>query len=262
MELTYYICMKDLKEFLFGNLYRSDCHANLFGRNTMAKYPPINVETSIAMINNDIEYKDESLFKYFETYCKDHLKGAVAANGKDIDEIKKVIEISHQQFVCIGEIKGHKHYINQQKEEKQYDNAELAAQACELNLPVFLHWDLDGACDDVLETIIKNTTSKIVLCHCGMNDIDDKEAAFKKAVELQHKYSNLWIEISWVAYSYIERDNRKLSQIDTDRLLLGTDLTNFDSKEDIDLTIANFDYWSKQLNQKRNIKNLLYFAYK
>ena len=90
-----------------------------------------------------------------------------------------------------------------------------------------------------------------------MNDLNDKEFAFEKAIELQHKYNNLWLEISWTAWEYIGKDHRKMSRIDTDRLLLGSDFSKFTTHKEIKYTLDCFDYWSKKINIKRNIIKLL-----
>lgn len=255
--------MRDIKDFLFGCVTRSDSHANLFGNNILKDYPAIDTDSSIAMINSDIKHKDKSLFEYFETYCKLHKNGPVAANGKDIEEICKVIKAYPKRTLCIGEIKCYKHYIGHTSGEQTYDDFKLAfdisANPLTKDLPLFVHIDLvnDNAVEG-LESLLKcNDKRKVVLCHIGINGLDNPDDAFKRAVDLQHKYQNLWFELSWHALKYIDKDSRKLFQVDTDRLVLGTDLTAYDAGEEVDRTMYLFDYWNKRLNQKTNIKKLL-----
>lgn len=255
--------MRDLKDFLFGCATRSDSHANLFGNNVLKDYPAIDIDSSIAMINSDIKHKDKSLFEYFESYCKLNKKGPIAANGRDIEEICKVVKSYPDRAKCIGEIKCYKHYIGHTSGEQTYDDFKLAfdisANPLTKDLPIFVHIDLaNNSAAEGLDTLLKcNNKRKVVLCHMGINALDSHTEAFKRAIDLQHKYQNLWFELSWHAFKFIDVDARKLFQVDTDRLILGTDLTAYDSKSDIDRTIGYFDYWNQRLNNRTNIKRLL-----
>jgi predicted TIM-barrel fold metal-dependent hydrolase len=110
----------------------------------------------------------------------------------------------------------------------------------------------------MFEEVLKlNANKKVVLCHCGINDLDNQDFAFKNAIELQHKYNNLWFEISWKAYDYIGTNNRKIAQLDTDRIVLGTDLTKYISETDYKKTMELFRYWNNQIRNQANIRKLL-----
>lgn len=257
--------MKDLKEYIFGSLNRIDCHVNLLGKNTLQKYPSFNKD-SILFVNNDINNFDEKLSPYFEQmmsnekYALSIFTNYVAVVGNNLNETIELNEKYKPRL--LGEVKCFKRY-NESKCNKGifYENYDIAHCEELKNIPMFVHFDLvydDTRFKEILEF---NPKRPIVLCHCGMNNIDDKQYAFENALELQHKYPNLWIEISWAAWDYFGKDSQKLAQLNTDKLLLGTDFTVFDSVQKVKQRIDCLNYWTSKLNMKQNIERLVNSQY-
>jgi Tat protein secretion system quality control protein TatD with DNase activity len=251
--------MISIRDFVFNNLKLSDSHINLFGDSIYSDYSDFDILNSIVMCNISLDEENKSVLKTFDLFLsKDENKQyIISANGKDIDEIKTIIEKYKNQIKCIGEIKCYKHCINSKGEELESEDFSIPMNLDFTDLPVFIHCDLinDRIVNTFEQVLKKNLNKKVVLCHCGINDLDNQEKSFKYAVDLQHKYNNLWFEISWKAYDYINTDNRKLSQLDTDRIVLGTDLTIYD--ENVEEILRLFKYWNNQIRNKTNIKKLL-----
>ncbi len=248
--------MIELKNYLFGILRRYDCHANLSGKNALDPYPAFS-ESSILFIDNDIKNLDDSLIPYADILETDRFTKQynISLVGKDKNETIELFKKYDPSL--IGEVKCFKHYVDSDGKEKVYENYNIALCKEIKHLPMFIHFDLIENDLKLREIIESNPERPVVLCHCGLNDLDDKTNAFEKAVALQHEYNNLWLEVSWVAWEYIGKDHRKMSLIDTDRLLLGTDFSKFTTQEEIAKTLELFDYWSGKINIKRNIIKLL-----
>ena len=81
----------------------------------------------------------------------------------------------------------------------------------ENGLPMFVHLDLDNdkAEEKLVEILELNPARNIILCHCGMNDIDNQYEAFDRAIRLQKEHNNLWLEISWVTLDFLYKDLEK-----------------------------------------------------
>lgn len=248
--------MIELKDYLFGVLRRTDCHVNLFGKNVLNHYPEF-AESSILFIDNDIKNMDDTLISYadrletdksFEPYN-------ISLVGKDKNETIQLFRKYNPSF--IGEVKCFKHYTSSEGIDRVYENYDIAFCQEIKHLPIFIHFDLIDNDTKLREILEFNPDRPVILCHCGLNDLDDKKYAFENAIELQHQYNNLWLEVSWVTWDYIGKEYRLMSKIDNDRLLLGTDFSKFTTQEEIAKTLNYFDYWSQKINIKRNIIKLL-----
>jgi Tat protein secretion system quality control protein TatD with DNase activity len=250
--------MISIKDYIFNNTEYCDSHANLLGQAVYDKYPSINPNNSIVMCNVLLE-DNVSFLPYFDKFVPENKQYIYSANGKDLDELKSVINKYEKHIRCIGEIKCYKHCIDHTNKELECEDFSIVTNLEFTKLPVFVHCDLSNErVVSMFEEVIKsNANKKVVLCHCGINDLDNKDFAFKNAIELQHKYNNLWFEISWKAYDYIGTDNRKMAQLDTDRIVLGTDLTKYISETDYKKTMELFRYWNNQIRNQANIRKLL-----
>ena len=253
--------MIELKDYIFARLNRVDCHVLFEGKNKLEEGYPAFAEDSILFVDNDIKNKNESLIPYFdkisdnlELGCKYH----IAYIGKDLEETKWLVK--HRAVEFLGEVKCFKHYTDSEGVERTHEDFSIAMCEDFRDIAMFIHLDLiDERSVHFLKQILEmNPDRPVILCHCGMNSLDDREKAFKYAVDLQHKYNNLWLEISWSwAWDYISTDHSKMSLIDTDRLLLGTDLSKFDPTEEYQKVLHDFDYWSKKMNIRRNVNKII-----
>lgn len=253
--------MIEIKDYIFSRLKRVDSHFNIAGKDLFDDEKLFYADDSILFVNNPIEHKTDSLESYYPLIENDENRYHIAANGKDADEIIDVID----KYNCdvIGELKVYKHYIsNETNEELVHEDRSIIDNQYIISsgLPCFIHLDLCSRyAEEMLSEILEaHPERKIVLCHCGINELYSKDTAFERAIKLQHKYENLWLEISYFpVWMWFGKDHRKISKIDTDRLLLGSDFTSYDDITRWVPVIKNMDYWCKIINTQRNVKNLL-----
>lgn len=162
--------MITLKDFLFNNSI--DCHYHGFGRDGIK----LSSKPCIYYINNDIKYCDENLYPYFEKFLKDNNPKYLGIIGKDITETKRLLKDFSGDL--IGEVKVYKKYVDSKGKLREYNNIEFLKELCTLdnNLPIILHYDLTWDNYKDLQNIIEKYPSrKFVLCHCGMNELFNKD---------------------------------------------------------------------------------------
>ena len=176
---------------------------------------------------------------------------------KDVKEIVEICKKFDPAF--ISEVKCYKYYKDSEEKEHTYENYDIALSNCEeiKDLSIFIHFELIDDDSKLREILEFNSNRPIILCHCGLNDLDDNMKVFEMALALQHAYNNLWLEVSCVVWDYIGKDHRMMSRIDTDCILLGSDFTKFTTYDEIARTLDCLDYWSKKINVRRNITKLL-----
>lgn len=212
--------MKNINDLLFNNYF--DCHYHGFGR-----YGTNNSSMScLYMVDNPIKYKN-SLIKYFEKNENILNNNLFLVIGKDFEETKFLLNKYKNSF-GVGELKVYKQYIpiNNKNTIKKYFNLQFLIDILNLNIkkPIFIHYDIDDISIINLEKILGDYKDQtIVLCHCGMNDVVNKDRTFELVRNLQQKYKNLYLDVSWVALDYFLEDKRKLANLDNTRLLLGSD---------------------------------------
>lgn len=237
--------MISLKDFLFKNTY-IDCHYHGFGRDGIKVSPGL----SLYYINNDIKY-DEPLYDYFKEFLENHHVKYYGIVGKDVKDTSKIL--SDFGGCVLGEIKAYKKCIDSEGVLQEHRDIEFLEGLCKLdnNLPIVVHYDLTWDNYKELESIIEKYQSrKFVLCHCGMNELFDQDDAFKISKMLQARYSNLWLDISWVALKYFENNLDKFANLDNCRLLLGSDNNHLNQE-------YNIEPLSKHINNEINLKMLL-----
>lgn len=220
-----------------------DCHVHAFGRDGIGDYPNVSKTSKfISMVDNPLKYKGEKLESYFDEYFKGNgkhvLPGYVLCVGRDADETEVIYKKWHDNIAGFGEIIAHKHYVDSDKKKHTITDITILNRVAGYSLPVFVHWDLDGEDDQSFENVLKEfPKTKFVLCHCGINELDDPYKAFLKAVKLQTKNPNLWLDISWKALDFICADMNRLPVIENlDHTLVGTDFNNSMKKFDINFT--------------------------
>ena len=259
--------MRSLEQHIKDMMEVWDCQVHIFGRDGIGTYPITVGKHShfISMVDNPLKYKDEDLLPYFKEYFKDNgkhvLPGYVAAVGKDLDETKKILETWPDNFAFIGEVLCYKHYKDSKDVEHEHFDASIVAGIGDYGLPIFIHWDLNGKHDKELESLLdtfKNT--QFILCHCGINELDDPYKAFLKANYLQGKHTNLWLDISWKALEFICADKNRIPMMEIpDHVLVGTDFNNSMEYFGIDFeeTYDNFRKVVNKFNVDNAIKTLL-----
>lgn len=249
--------MISIKDFLFNRLNRVDCHANLYGESALDKYCDI-ANDSIVMVDYSLRNSNTSLLKYYDELYSNLGSYHVSGIGKDLDETLEIYKKYKPEF--IGEVKCYKHF-KYNGDDKEHLLSDFSIAMCDKlkDVTMFIHLDLidDNSEENLIKILEVNENRPVILCHCGMNDIDDKDNSFERALKLQHSYNNLWFEVSWIAWDYIKDNHRIMSKIDTDRLLLGTDFTKYTTEEEMKRHLSYFDYWSSKMNIRRNINKLI-----
>lgn len=258
-----------------------DSHVHLFNEKVM-DYPYREVDGRIIMVENSIRNTDRILLPCFDNFFSLNIgsKDSVLCIGCDREDTYNIYNKYSNKFSGFGEVKCYKHCVDVKGNELEYFDTDILESIFEMetNKPIFIHWDLNGKHDDEFEEFLKNFRStKIVLCHCGINDLDDQYDSFKKACELQAKYTNLWLSISWVALDYFYKNMTQLSFIPIpDHTIVGTDFNpemynvGVDEKDrfkkfktiygqfDTPVALNNLFRLNKTLlNVKQNIKQLI-----
>lgn len=216
-----------------------DAHVHLFNEDVV-EYPYKNIDGKVIMVENSINHTDRKLLPYFDNFFKHSIntKDSVLCIGCDREDTYSIYKKYSDKFSGFGEVKCYKHCIDTNGNILEYYDTNLLTSVFELgvNKPIFVHWDLNGKHDDEFEQILHDyPTAKIVLCHCGINELDDPYNAFKKACYLQTKYTNLWLSISWMALDYFINHMHQLSFIPIpDHTIVGTDFNPEMSNSGID----------------------------
>lgn len=242
--------MKGLKEFIFNNDNIIDCHFHGFGRFGNIK-PNSNV---LLMVDNPTR-RSYPLSKYFKENTNMLEKYSFLIIGCNFKETM-YLYTKYPNCFGVGEVKVYKKYYSELESNTllEFENRDFLIDILESNIykPIFIHYDLNKENYKWLDEILAKYPDKmIVLCHCGINEIFDKDEAFEIARNLQQKHSNLFLDISWVALKYFLENKYKLANLDNCRLLYGSDNNRF-----------NQDYFndmikiSKYINNKVNLEML------
>jgi len=210
------------------------------------------------------DHVGKSILPYFKKYENDIRKilegghSYLCAIGNDKDDLEGVLKL--WKFDAIGEVKVNKHFKSLDDKEYSYYNCDVLNTALPFEKPIFIHFDLYDKTGDILDTILtRNANNKIVLCHCGMNDLDDQKKAFEYAIKLQSKHPNLWLEISWVALEYFIQHPLELNRFENpDRVLVGVDMSRAMEKSDKDINKLYDDFRKlyKHFNVEQSLSNL------
>ena len=134
-----------------------------------------------------------------------------------------------------------------------------------LKMPIYVHYSLTNNDEvDRLKKLLKTYPSiPIVLCHCGMDrHVDNKSFAYGAVMDLMNKYYNLWTDISYVAMGFFNENPFKLSNMQKDRLLIGSDINvkllkhPLTPKEDCENIYKMIDNLSQYCSFDSNLKKL------
>lgn len=221
----------------------------------------------------DIEFDKISKYRnkmigLYEDYINNYYKSNqyLLATAPTAEEAISIYEKFPNIIKGFGELKLYNTYKGK---EVDYKKISIARTVCSYsaknkNLPVYIHYSLTNDREvERIDNLLKSfPTVPIVLCHCGMED-SNKDFAYHAVVNLMCKYSNLWIDISYDAVDYFVNNPMKLSNLDLDRIIIGSDITlkNFGKNhknpiKECDEICSNVNKLSKYINSDHNIKKL------
>ena len=225
-----------IKSYIFDNKCKIDGHVHLFDKNEFLgdlyrSSKNLYVGFADYSIRHIDEYKDKML-GYYDNFIKKHYKPFhkrfLLACAPTIQETIEIYE-SHKDVIRgFGELKVHKiceggDYniltINELKKLYKYSEAHG-------NLPIYTHYTLsESRYIENLKNILKQyPTIPTVLCHCGMEDGCDLDEIYYNITAIQLEYTNLWLDISYIATDYFIKNPFKLTNIALDRCILGSDI--------------------------------------
>lgn len=212
-----------------------DSHIHTFNHKKPINLPE-NYDYDIKICFMDIEYDDIQNINFTDSY-KNYIesshneKDILLATGKNIEDIKQLLEKFPNMFKGFGELKLYDNYNG-----KRINNKKISflKEVCQLsskngNLPIYVHWELDGESDvkKIKSVLEKYPNIPIILCHCGFSKNDDlKSYSYIQICQLMKSYDNLWVDISYEALDYFSKNILKLFNLQLNRVIVGTDINN------------------------------------
>lgn len=222
----------------------------------------------------DIEYDDVeniNVLNAYSNYIDKHYNqetDILLATGLTIEDIKSVHEKYPDIIKGFGELKCYDSYKG---ENIPYKKIGFVRQVVNYSskhgsLPVYVHWEFNNSKDvKKLENIIQDyPTVPLVICHLGMNEYN-KDIAFVESMRLQKQYNNVWLDISWCSFQYLIENMMRLNNLDTSRIILGSDFNNklFSKNHDKNKRKDIVNKFLKikeylRLNNSKNIRSLFF----
>lgn len=210
--------MTDLKEYI--NLPQWDAHVHLIGND-----PKYRIAKKCIEYVNWLPYdRKRSLYKMIKDIPQNQWN-VIALNGSDPKEMRQAAK--DENFPLIGEININKTYKDENRETKKLEDFEIYDVIKNDPRPIVVHFDLETEqdCEKLEEMAKRRKTKKILLSHMGGNYfLQNKEQIFKWMPILMERNPNLWTDISWSTLSWVEEHPDILKEIDTGRVLIGSDL--------------------------------------
>lgn len=252
--------MIDIRYYLSQNTV--DGHIHLFDKDGCILYSKDSKYVTFCDIEPKYIDDYKSTMKYYEKFIdNDHNENMILlATSPSEDEMIALHKKWPNIIKGFGEVKCYKEWkgevLNLDKLGKYY---KLFKYAGENNLPIYIHFSLyDDACVTRFESVLKKFPStKIVLCHCGMDIGTDNDFCYHSVSALMKTYHNLWCDISWKATDYFIKNPLRILNLNTSHLIIGSDINKFNCSEDSVRHIWNklhkFDGFIKS---DRNIKKL------
>lgn len=254
-----------------------DGHIHLFnGKGTIDEKTfdcPSYIEKQVGFI--DIEPKYLQRFKdvteYYESYIKHSLNDntILLVSATNPNDIKELYNKYRKDIKGIGELKCYDMYKDKKLDLKKHKwIRECLSFANQEKLPVYIHYTLIGdKYKKSFENLLKSyPDTNIVLCHCGMDDTCSKEEQdniYRYVVALMKQYSNLWVDVTYTAAKYFKYIPTQLYNLDTSRVILGTDInpaliTKYPKtyQNKLDEIYDTFNLLGKYVDSDRNIKKL------
>jgi predicted TIM-barrel fold metal-dependent hydrolase len=220
----------------------------------------------------DIEY--EHLDKYkdipglYDKYIKEHWKSdqRLLATALTAADAIKIYEAHPDIIRGFGEFKLYDH--NRDKK-LNYKRLSIIREVCKyqqkngLTLPIYIHYTIESTINvrALGKLLYDYCDIPIVLCHCGMGPrktADELAWVYGQVAQLMNEHPNLWIDISFSATDFFDRNRLALYNLPNDRIVTGTDfnILTFTKKQDTELIKHQFDERHEYLNFDRNVRRL------
>ena len=257
--------MQSLYQYINNKFTKSiiDCHVHLFGDGIIHKYPYKGITDYICMVENSMRYPERTLIKDFDKFIKSNSSCKLLCVGSTPDETLEIYNKYTDKISGFGEIKCYKRAICSDNVLREVYDTSILKNVLDKNLPVFIHWDLDRKHDEELYDIIKeNPKTKFVLCHCGINRLNNAQDSFETAISYQAKLPNLWLSISWDALDYFVDDSyvindRQLARIvNPCQVIVGTDFNPEMPKAELESRYKKFIKIYNKFDVPMNLNNL------
>lgn len=226
--------MKSLKDFLFNSSF-FDGHVNDIGEASISDPD----EGRIHFAHTHMHHPTAGLEKKFDEFFKGGYKGCVCCIGDTPSQLERIMSSHKDKFSAIGEVKVFKRYIDRTEGSiiRTAKDFSVIEKALEYGLPIFFHFDITEETAEESEIgrmksiIHDHPDVKFVWCHCGMNELDSEDFAHQYIRDAMKECPNLYCGISWAALRYYCHP-RKLAQLDTDRIIIGSDMSRIADKVD------------------------------
>lgn len=242
--------MVELAEYI--NLPEWDAHVHLIGNDEKYRI----ARKSIQYINWLPYDRKKSLYKMIKDTPHPG-EDIIALNAIDAKEMKQVIK--DESFPIIGEINIKKTYKDQEKELKTLEDHTIYDIVKNDSRPVVIHYDVEDSQDfDTIEEMAKKRKNKILLLtHAGGNYfLQNKKPVFDHIPTLMERNHNIWIDLSWCTLTWVEENPDFLRDIDTGRVLVGSDLCR-DSNHMIKERKRQLKFFENRILTNENMKMFL-----
>ena len=244
-----------------------DGHIHLFDKDGCIVVPDMDFVGFCDVDPKCIELYSNTI-PYYENFINNDYKDsvtllAVSTNPNNMIEIHKKWPKIIKGF---GELKCYKDFTNPENGEyfdlkldrlsKYWD---LGKYADENKLPIFIHYSLyDDKNVEKLGNFIKRyPNAKIVLCHCGIDKETDKDFCYHSVMKLMNEHVNLWVDATWEALDYFCNNPFKLTNMNRDRVILGTDMSRKSmNKENYNKEWDKIHNLDQLVKSDKNIKKL------
>lgn len=266
--------MKTLWNYINSiNTYDYDAHIHLFDHeNTIFDIytPKTKYLIGFADIDlNDINKYNGKMLDLYKNYIDKYYNDnqILLATAMNVEEIISIYEAFPNIIKGFGELKMYNSYMGKDLPYKKISFLKkLCSYICKFNLstPIYIHYSLTNDKDvQMIGNILKAYPNvKIVLCHCGMKKNNNNDFSYYSVINLMEKYSNLYVDISCVGLYYFSKNPYKITNLDTNRVLLGTDFNIKYFEHENDVTMKDEEIYNnilvlnKFVNSDHNVKKL------
>lgn len=173
---------------------------------------------------------------YYEDFINNHYTDkitllAVSTSASNMIEIHKKWPKIIKGF---GEVKCYNHFDDVDNDvyyDLKLDRLskywELGKYADKNSLPIYIHYSLynEDNVEKFSNFISRYPNATFVLCHCGMDKETDNDFCYHNVMKLMKEHHNLWVDASWEALDYFSNNPFKLTNMDRDRIIFGSDMS-------------------------------------
>ena len=229
--------MKSLKKYLTNNSECWDGHIHLFDHSGYIDlsliYDKYKCVCFADIVFKQLDmYRDKKVISLYDNFINNYYnskKHILLATGITAGEIIEIYKKYPNIIKGFGELKCY----------SEFDGGKLPYADLtwikpllefnkELNLPVYIHYELanDKYCKVFKDILSEYPKMPIVLCHCGMIDDKTKNADIHSYIlSLMNKFDNLYLDISTCKTRQFYLDNLNyLMQLNFNRVITGSDI--------------------------------------